>query len=115
MFETFPQGACGHTSDLFGSYLIGELGLSAFYIEGCRPNMLSYCPHAWLLVDGTIVDITADQFGEASVIVTTSSPWHDGWDREVPRLPFVSATGWDSYPEARKALSSGMAAVKTRR
>ncbi len=108
MFETFPHGACGHTSDLLGSYLRKQFGLDALYIEGYRPNCASYCPHAWLLVDGTILDITADQFGEASVIVAKSSPWHDEWCCEAPRLPFVSETGWDSYQEAWNALSSGM-------
>ncbi len=108
MFETFPHGACGHSSDRLGSYLRKQFGFDALYIEGCRRNSASYCPHAWLLVDGTVVDITADQFGEASVIVATSSPWHDAWGCEEPRLPLVSETGWDSYPEAWNALSIGM-------
>ncbi len=108
MFETFPYGACGHTSDLLGSYLRKQFGLDALYIEGCRSNCASYCPHAWLLIDDTRVDITADQFGAAPVIVATSSPWHDEWGREEPRLPVVSETGWDSYPEAWNALLIGM-------
>ena len=108
MFETFPYGACGHTSDLLGSYLRNEFGLDALFIQACRRGSASYCPHAWLLIDAIVVDITADQFGEASVIVATNSPWHDEWGCEEQRLPLVSETGWDSYPEAWNALAIGM-------
>jgi hypothetical protein len=51
----------------------------------------TWCTHAWLVQQGLIIDITADQFLEIneSVIVTANSPWHASWSQEI-------APGWYS-------------------
>ncbi len=56
--------------------------------------------HAWLVVGGMIVDITADQFGKPSTIVARHSPWHaKEWIAEPPRPPICSQSNWPMYPE----------------
>ena len=85
-FEAFPRGSCGDAALLLGTYL-SELGFGEFtYVCGqCRdskgPDKLA--SHAWLVsADGTIVDITADQFPDVTepVIVSKSSEWHARWE-----------------------------------
>lgn len=70
----FPNGACGDTSDI-GRYLGEVCGLDAVYLCATRPADSQDQSHAWIEVDGVIVDLTADQFGEPPVIVTRSSLW----------------------------------------
>ena len=80
VFNEFPKGACGEAADLLGYYLEG-LGFDAKYICGYFPNGHS---HAWILVDGITIDITADQCNEERVIVTRKSDWHEKIEKEPP-------------------------------
>lgn len=64
VIASFPSGCCGYTSDLLQRYLT-EKGIATRYVSGtyrdCSTNDSQ--SHAWLeLTDGTIVDITGDQF-----------------------------------------------------
>lgn len=64
VIASFPSGCCGYTSDLLQRYL-AEKGIATRYVSGtyrdCSTNDSQ--PHAWLeLCDGTVVDITGDQF-----------------------------------------------------
>lgn len=61
---SFPIGCCGFTSDLLQRFL-DENGIKTRYVSGVyRDSRRSVSqPHAWLeLNDGTVVDITGDQF-----------------------------------------------------
>jgi hypothetical protein len=69
--------------------------LDVMYVCGQRGPNLS---HAWLQVEDIIVDITADQFGEPPVIVTTNTKWHEGWTWESPRAPICDEKSWSLYP-----------------
>ena len=62
MFENFPKGTCGPTAELLGRYLLESAGMQAGYVGGERPGGIT---HAWVDVKGIVVDITADQFGQA--------------------------------------------------
>jgi hypothetical protein len=80
--------------------------MNAAYAEAGRPGGMSY---AWVDIDGVIVDITADQFGQSPVMLTTHSPWHDTWSTKPPR-PICGPEGWPSYPSAAwQAIVDGMA------
>lgn len=83
-FERFPRAACGATAEVLGRYLRDAYGLDAQYVCGHKPG---HQTHAWVEVDGTIIDITADQFGMDPVIVSTESSWHSEWRKEPPRFP----------------------------
>lgn len=79
--EHFPRGACGDASLLLGAYL-ADSGYKNFeYVCGERgsKNDDTWTSHAWLTSGNLIVDITADQFGDApsGIIVSNNSPWHN--------------------------------------
>lgn len=65
-FESFPTGSCGNTCLVLGKWL-KDNGVDGFeYV--CGEKMLGEYrsqTHAWLERKGLVVDITADQFGDA--------------------------------------------------
>jgi hypothetical protein len=98
-FREFPRGACGPVCELLGRYLEEEYDLKPLYVCGSKYKPERWT-HAWLLCDGFIVDITADQFGEAPVVVTANSEWHGGWKiDDEPRQVVTPIRGsWQFYP-----------------
>lgn len=64
VIASFPSGCCGYTSDLLRKYLAAK-GIATRYVSGTyrKYSTNDTQSHAWLeLTDGTIVDITGDQF-----------------------------------------------------
>lgn len=72
----FPSGCCSWASIFIGHYLKNECGLSPQRIHSARH--INGGQHEWLILNGIIIDITADQFDDAPspVIVETDSEWH---------------------------------------
>jgi len=72
----FPNETCDVVCRILGLYLFdnGIRGISI--MSGRRPDGKPG-QHHWLDVNGVVVDITADQFGQPSIIVTGDSPFHD--------------------------------------
>jgi len=75
----FPEGACRVTSRLFARYLarqphgaFGPLQLVSGVLPGTEPP----ARHFWLELDGAVVDLTADPFGEAAVVVGSRTAFH---------------------------------------
>lgn len=67
-FNSFPRGCCGDTSDLLAHYLL-ENGIKTYYVCGTyrADKFEDTQSHAWLIMlDGTIIDITGDQFKDDS-------------------------------------------------
>ncbi|ULJ74490.1 hypothetical protein [Rhizobium gallicum] len=86
--QEFPHGACGDATLLLG-YHLRSLGFGTFdYVSGEGTDEDGeWYSHAWLRQGDIIIDITADQFpGQPAVIVTDNSPWHDGFEVEVPHV-----------------------------
>lgn len=79
-FLRFPTGSCGDASELLARYLVEKGFLEVHVVNGERflREKETYESHSWVEVDGVIVDITADQFGDMaeSVVVTTDRIWH---------------------------------------
>src|SRR2546430_1217861 len=79
----FPHGCCSDVSDLLATYLhdigLGDFDLISAERETASDSTVPFQTHAWLGQGNLIIDITADQFSEneESVIVHTSSTWHD--------------------------------------
>jgi hypothetical protein len=74
---TFPVGCCKSTAWMFGHHLTRLAWADEIsYVWGERGNET----HGWLMVDGFIVDLTADQFEDENrkVIVAPDgeSHWH---------------------------------------
>jgi hypothetical protein len=81
--QDFPRGACGEASLLLGIYLQENGIRNVEYVWGAA----GVRSHAWLEVDGTIIDITADGFEDVddSVLVTTDSSWHSRFEEQSRR------------------------------
>lgn len=79
-FRDFPRGSCKASSLIFARFLNARWGLESVLVTGHRgtPSDPSWATHAWLEVNGTIVDLTADQFLDAPgpVVVSSQSEWH---------------------------------------
>lgn len=84
----FPKGCCGDATDLIGLYLLQVHGIESEYVCGeCLINNL-YQSHAWLLCQGYIIDITADQFNDIGynlpgVLIQIQSDFHDSFDTKT--------------------------------
>lgn len=62
-FKEFPFGQCGNTSDMLAQYLIDNDFSPVYYVNRTYyHDSYDSQEHAWLEVDGKIIDITADQF-----------------------------------------------------
>ena len=62
IFQCFPRGCCGFTSDLLAKYL-REFGVETQYMSGNYEYGWEGRSHAWLeTYDGVVIDITRDQF-----------------------------------------------------
>ncbi|MDZ7322019.1 transglutaminase domain-containing protein [Kosakonia sacchari] len=67
----FPVGCCGDTSELLAYLLYQQFGIASELVSGRYKDFDHRSPasglsngnsHAWLVVNGWIVDLTADQF-----------------------------------------------------
>jgi hypothetical protein len=76
----FPEGACRMTSRLFAQHLSRRSDGVAFgrpqLVSGVLPASEHAARHSWLEIDGSVVDLTADPFGEAPVIVGARTVFH---------------------------------------
>ncbi len=92
--RTLSTGTCGRTSRLLVEVL-RDAGFEARMAFGCPIGCdCGYCVghvtrgHVWVVVrdPARIVDITADQFGDAPVIITGMDDprYHEGHDRTEP-------------------------------
>jgi hypothetical protein len=93
LLGAFPRGACGTASEMLGYFLLTEHGHDSQLVcsERYAPD---FCSHSWLVVDGEIVDLTADQFADFSGPVPHigGDAWHTRW--EVTSKHLVSETNF---------------------
>ena len=75
---SFPHGACGHTAELLGRYLIDRLKIRPDYVNQIAYDEIGSWQHshAWLEWNGLTIDISGDQFGWEPVIVTRTPIFH---------------------------------------
>lgn len=68
----FPRGACGHCSELLARYLHERFGITPDYVSHNLESAEGRFDrgHAWLEWNGLLIDISGDQFGWPSVVVT---------------------------------------------
>lgn len=76
----FPDGACRLTSRLFALHLSRRPGSDVFgparLISGVLPGSEFGARHYWVELDDTAVDLTADAFGEPTVVVGARTAFH---------------------------------------
>ena len=66
---------------MLGRYLRFTFGIEPQLVRAERifPQPRGWSTHAWLELDGLVIDITADQFDQEPVVVTRRSTWHRGF------------------------------------
>ncbi len=78
--QEFPTGCCGYVTIALGDFLQYR-GIESTYICGTKGELT----HAWLQVDGWVVDITADQFEQEQrpdIYVGPLDGWYASWTQE---------------------------------
>lgn len=89
--SNFPMGCCGDTSRLLAYLLYQQFGIVPKLLSGIYYEFEHKLPasglsnensHAWLVVNGMIVDLTADQFNDRGyyhppVMITSDTSFHD--------------------------------------
>lgn len=108
--QGFPRGCCGIISELMGDYL-NTVGLGEFfYVCGMKDG----ASHAWLEVDGLIVDITGDQFPDRpSIYVDTPDAWYGEWEEDIKHLAVHEPSAF-FYGEERRFLERVLAQLNSR-
>jgi len=104
------------TSRLFGQHLArrpdhASLG-DARLVSGLLPGSEPPARHYWLEVGGAVVDLTADAFGEATVVVGSPTPFHHSLAERIEQDAgevLSSLTG-----EEASRLTRQLAAIESR-
>jgi hypothetical protein len=103
VFSHFPVGCCGDTSNLLASYLFEKTGVVAEYCSGLYGGKdKEIYSHAWLKVNGLIIDITADQFQDMgyplqAVYVGPPTSWYQSFQitvQEDARHTSIQSVNW---------------------
>lgn len=94
--SAFPEGCCGDSALLLGTYLT-ELGLGDFtYVCGERGSIANgdWVSHAWLTQGELIIDITKSQFPDSpdDIPVTNSSEWYDSFEVDQTFIANIKGT-----------------------
>ena len=98
----FPEGACKLVSWLLALHLRRRGATNRIqFVTGHFPGAGAYARHAWLLVDDAVVDLTADPFGEAPVVVGLPTRFHEGLDERDELDAAMGITGFSSDEAAR--------------
>lgn len=93
--DRYPGGACGHCAELLAFHLNRRFGVIPDYVccEFHGDDGARLTSHAWLEIDGLILDISGDQFGWLPVIVTRDSTLH-AQGRDEVRHRWAMDPGW---------------------
>lgn len=114
IFSTFPSGACGPATELFGRLVAEMTGQEGVYVCGSgHPELRPQQSHAWLEVGGFIVDLTYDQFPGTGLEgwVFEKSRWHESFRREIHPLCLLPSQ-WAQYPYAAYAAMQSSCGCK---
>lgn len=106
--KDFPHGSCGDATDMLGMFLTDAIEVKADYVSGWNTGQ----SHAWLMYSGLFIDITADQFGKAPVIVTAESDWHNRFAIEIRRTPGIGGAVGSHLADLKHDYQMIVAAVK---
>jgi hypothetical protein len=112
----FPEGACRMTSRLFAQHLarrpdrssLGHARLVSGVLQGTEPP----ARHYWLEVGGTVVDLTADAFGEATVVIGSLTPFHHALAERIEQDASEALSSLADDEASR--LARQLAAIETR-
>jgi hypothetical protein len=112
--QRFPRGSCGDASLLHADYLRNQGYQDIAYVLGVRGIHENRHSHAWLVVEGFIIDITGDQFAEITepVIVCRASNFHDSFEWDLSHTSnyrdYNVANNYPSLPSTYRAVMDAM-------
>ena len=107
--DQFPAGCCGDATIFLSEFLM-EHGYECSYHCGARPMGEEANPqnHAWVIVDGTIADITGDQFKNDDEFLGYDVPVYVGEMDDFHMLFYISesdhAGGIDVYDDRSRRI-----------
>lgn len=87
-FDNFPHECCDDMCDLFGQILF-EKGVSVYKVHGIYryDNWENQYSHVWLrLKDGTIIDLTGDQYEDDPIMLNYDVPCYMGKPNHLHNL-----------------------------
>lgn len=99
----FPEGACKLVSWLLALHLRGRGVHDVRFVSAHFPGKAPHARHAWLVVDGAVVDLTADPFGQPPVVVGAPTPFHDSLDEREERDAFAAIDAFTPDEASRYA------------
>jgi hypothetical protein len=101
-FRNFPNGCCGNTSDLLGQILSNQGVVGLKYVYGMRGK----ASHAWLELNGQIIDITSDQFedGCGAVFFAPESEFHKSFKNQTKSEIAISPILASAYSKFLKLM-----------
>lgn len=112
----FPDGACRMTSRLFALHLARRPDSVSFgraqLLSGVLPGTDTGARHFWLEIDGAVIDVTADPFGEPRIIVGSRTPFHNSLTSLVAEDTAAALTSLSADETAR--LGRQLAAIESR-
>ena len=112
----FPEGACRLTSRLFALHLARRPDSatrgSTCLVSGVLPGSELGARHYWLELDDVVVDLTADAFGEPSVVVGAPTAFHHTLTDHVREAAAQNIASMSADDMAR--LARQLAAIEQR-
>jgi len=112
----FPDGACRMTSRLFAQYLAQRSDSGAFghamLVSGVLPGSELGTRHYWLELAGTVVDLTADPFGQPRVVIGLRTSFHQSLTECTAQSASDALAALSSDENAR--LTRQLAAIEAR-
>ena len=102
----FPDGACRLVSHLLALHLSRRGYRNIRYRDAAFPRHDGRIRHAWLVVDGVTVDLTADPYGQPPVVVTLDSAFHASLEApaEADALAAIAALPMDATSRYERFL-----------
>ena len=112
----FPDGACRMTSRLLAQHLARRPDADTFgrpqLVSGILPGSGAAARHFWLEVNGAVVDLTADPFGEPPVVVGSRTAFHDSLTSRIAEDAADALVSLSADERAR--LTRQLAAIEAR-
>lgn len=106
-FRNFPRACCGNVSEFFGKYLTlkGTQGIRV--VHGVREDEQS---HAWLVINGYIIDLTRDQFATEKFTFATQkdSEYYNQFKRQRAEPPVIAKVLLPSFEKFCSFLDAHM-------
>lgn len=96
-----------HAESAPAVFVLGEYATKFF--EGKLTRTLRSCVHCWVEIGGTVIDLTATQFGEEAIVIFQREDpryraYHEIHATGTDALGFINRKWWSSPKRAKEAV-----------